>query len=135
METFLRSPIPIVLFFILFTIFSLPNLSKKGWAKVGRIISGLLFLTSLIWLVVTLYSGVGAKYDASEQKMHGREISKVTEYVEQLLNDGEYTKAKLILKKFNEDYPNKSWHPEELEAFVDSLLKVKEIPLNTKEGK
>ena len=125
MESIFLSPIPIVLFFVLFTIFSLPNLSKRRWAKVGRIISGLLLLVSLIWLIASLYSDVDAKYDASEQRMHGREISKITERLEQLLNDGEYTKAELILKKFNENYPDKSWHPEELEAFVDNLLKVK----------
>ena len=54
---------------------------------------------------------------------HGSNVSKVTIYVEELVKDGNYAKASLILQKFNEQYPMIKWNSEELAQLVDDLLK------------
>ena len=120
------SPIPIFLSIILFSVFSWPKISRTVWAKIGRILSILLFLSS----IVTWYSALNAKVDAGRQGYHGILVSKVTNHVEQLLKDGKYSEAKDVLEQFNKDYPIISKYLDELEIFVDGLIDQRKEPAN-----
>jgi hypothetical protein len=126
MRSFLLSPIPIFLSIILFSVFSWPKISRTVWAKIGRILSILLFLSS----IVTWYSALNAKVDAGRQGYHGILVSKVTNHVEQLLKDGKYSEAKDVLEQFNKDYPIISKYLDELEIFVDGLIDQRKEPAN-----
>jgi len=68
--------------------------------------------------------------DAGRQGYHGVLVSRVTNHVEQLLNDGKYSEAKSLLERFNKDYPIISKHLDELELFVDRLLNQRKEPSN-----
>jgi hypothetical protein len=126
MRAFLLSPIPIFLSIVLFSLFSWPKISRTIWAKIGRILSVLLFLSS----IATWYSALNAKVDAGRQGYHGVLVSKVTNHVEQLMNAGKYSEAKNVLEQFNKDYPIISKHLDELETFVDKLLDQRKEPAN-----
>jgi hypothetical protein len=119
MRSFLLSPLPFIVFFILFTLFSLPKISKNIWAKIGRILSILLFIASLVVLFLTWNKQV----EVGRQGFHGALVLKFTTQIESLLKEGKYNNAEMMLKKFNKNYPIVSKNLDDLEKFVSKTVR------------
>jgi len=94
------TPFPLVLAAIFYSLLSLPKISQKCWAKIGRVISVLILIFNILFLL----NSFNNKVAAGQYGLHAYKVSQLTNYVEQLLIDGNCSEAEKLLNQFNKEY-------------------------------
>lgn len=111
------TPLPLVLAAICYSLLSLPKISKKCLAKIGRIISVFIFLFNVVFLL----DAMNNKVVAGQHGLHARKVLQFTNYVEQLLIDGNCLEAKKLLNQFNKEYQY-AGNIDEIEELILKLI-------------
>lgn len=114
------SPIPLIINFVLFLVFSTPPISALKWAKVSRILIICLFFTQILFM----YSGLVDKAEDGRLRSEAYRVVTFTTHVNQLISEERYSKATEILVKFNDMYPQLQRAGNNLESreFIKNLI-------------
>lgn len=95
------TPIPIVLAVLGLLLLTSPHISSKRWAKIGRWLCG----GFLVFMLFAAFQGMNAKGTIGARKSDAHDVTIFTAEVSRLIDQGKYQKAKVMLDKFNDEYP------------------------------
>lgn len=96
----LETPLPFLLVFVIYAVFSLPKISTKWWAKIGRLSAIIIFLFNL-W---SLYDVGNRKDIAVQHRMHAQIVVEFTAKMEKLIDAGKCEETKKSINQFNKKY-------------------------------
>jgi hypothetical protein len=114
----LWTPLPIIILFISYYLFSLPNISKTKWAKLGRSISIILAIATLLYWI----NGYNDKGSTGKRKVDAIVITQFTQHIRDLIVAGKIEEAKEAIAKFNERYPAIAGDDETVKAYIKKLI-------------
>ena len=108
MEFIFSTPIPLAVAFLLLITLTIPKISSKWWAKLGRWLC-VVFFVIFIWQALQLMNEKGT---TGIRKSDAHKVTVFTAEISNLIAQGKHQKAKELLDKFNDKYPTLSGHDE-----------------------
>jgi hypothetical protein len=116
MDFLFSTPIPLAVAFLILMTLTIPKISSKWWAKLGRWLC-ISFFVIFIWQA---QQGMNAKGTTGIRKSDAHDVTGFTAEVSRLITQGKHQKAKELLDKFNDKYPVLSGH-DEAKKFLEDL--------------
>lgn len=100
MEYFLSTPFGLAFAFLLWMTFTVPKISAKWWAKLGKWIC-ISYVLLFFW---SAHLAMTEKGYVGRTKSEAHAVTVFTKEVSRLITEGKHKEAKELLDRFNEDY-------------------------------